>query len=188
MDHNTSTRLIKSALAPEFQLKDINNRSIVLKEYADQKLLIGFFRHAGCPFCNIRVHNLSKLYEELKPTGFKMIFFFESPVELISMSTFHGELSPIPIISDPEKVWYAKYGLEPSAYKSAVSHLRSFVGTAFEAYRKKLPMHMMKSGESINTIPAEFLIDRGLKIHEVHYSESLTDRMDVGKIRAFAKG
>jgi hypothetical protein len=25
-------------------------------------------------------------------------------------------------------------------------------------------------------------------IHEVHYSESLTDRMDVGKIRAFAKG
>ncbi len=47
-------------------------------------------------------------------------------------------------------------------------------------------MHMMKDGESISTMPAEFLINKGLIIDEVHYSERLNDRMNIDKIRAFA--
>lgn len=181
-------RLQRNVSAPIFNVTDVYGRNINLNDYKDNKVLVGFFRHAGCPFCNIRVHNLSKLYEEIKSTGFNMIFFFESSAKLISMSTFHKELTPIPIISDPEKTWYAAYGLEPSGYKSAISHITTFVQTAFEAYQKKLPMHMMKENESISTMPAEFLIDKGLIIKKVHYSERLTDRMNVDEIRAFADG
>jgi hypothetical protein len=47
-------------------------------------------------------------------------------------------------------------------------------------------MHMMADGESIKTMPAEFLLDEGLIIQEVHYSERLNDRMSVAKIRTFA--
>lgn len=179
--------LEKDLIAPHFNVKDVFGRTIDLNNYRDKKILIGFFRHVGCPFCNIRVHTLSKLYEELKPLGLEMIFFFESPEKVISWSTFHKELSPIPIISDPEKTWYDAYGLESSAYKSAVSHITTFVQTAFTAYRKGLPMHTMKEKESINTMPAEFLVDKGLVIKKVHYSERLTDRMNVNDIREFAE-
>ena len=173
--------------APEFKLTDIFQRTIDLNEYSDKKIFIGFFRHAGCPFCNLRVHTLTKVYEELKAQGMEMIFFFESPERVLLRSTFHKEVSPIPLISDPEKVWYDAYGLESSGYKSAVSHLSSFVQTAFKAAKTGVPMHMMSGGESIKTMPAEFLVDRGLIIKKVHYSESLTDRLDISIVKEFAR-
>ncbi len=44
----------------------------------------------------------------------------------------------------------------------------------------------MADGESIKTMPAEFLLSEGLVIKEVHYSERLTERMNIDKIKAFA--
>ena len=180
-------KLDNNLIAPIFNLKDIYGRMIDLNAYKDKKIFIGFFRHAGCPFCNIRVHALTKIHKELQAKGLEMIFFFESKENVLLRSTFHQEVSPIPLISDPEKKWYTAYGLESSGYKSAVSHITTFVQTAFKAKSLGVPIHMMADGESISTMPAEFLIDKGLVIKEVHYSERLNDRMDIDKIRAFAE-
>lgn len=172
--------------APVFDLIDIFGRRINLAEYADKKVLVAFFRHAGCPFCNLRVHALSKLHEELKPKGLEMIFFFESGKNILLRSTFHREVNPIPIISDPEKEWYNVYGLETSGRKSAVGHLKYFVQTVIQAKSKGLPIHGMADGESISTMPAEFLLDHGLIVKDMHYSQGLKDRLDMEAIRRFA--
>lgn len=116
-----------------------------------------------------------------------MIFFFESNEKVLLSSTFHQEISPIPLISDPDKIWYQTYGIENSALKSAVSHLTSFIQTAVKAKLKGLPMHAMAGGESINTIPAEFLLDENLIIRKVHYSKGLNDRMSIDHIMEFAE-
>lgn len=179
--------LEKNVIAPVFKLKDVFGRLIDLSAYADKKVLIGFFRHAGCPFCNLRVHTLTKVHEELKSAGLEMVFFFESKESVILRSSFHQGVSPIPIISDPEKIWYEKYGLENSAYKSGISHLTSFVQTVVRAKSKGLPVHLMADGESINTMPAEFLIDQGLVVKKLHYSQRLNDRLDIETIRVFAR-
>ncbi|MDO1446829.1 redoxin domain-containing protein [Rhodocytophaga aerolata] len=179
-------KLDKDLKAPHFRAKDIYGRIIDLNDYTDKKVFIGFFRHAGCPFCNIRVHSLTKVSAELKQKGLEMIFFFESKEKVLLNSSFHNEVSPIPLISDPEKKHYEAYGLENSALKSTISHISTFVQTAFKARTLGVPMHLMADGESINTIPAEFLVDKGLFVKEVHYSESLTDRMSMDKIKAFA--
>jgi peroxiredoxin len=176
----------KNLIAPGFKAKDIYGRLIDLNDYTDKKVFIGFFRHAGCPFCNIRVHSLTKVYEELKMKGLEMIFFFESKEKVLLNSIFHKEVSPIPLISDPEKKYYQAYGLENSAYKATMSHISTFVQTAFKARSLGVPMHLMEDGESINTIPAEFLLDKGLIVREVYYSQRLNDRMDLEKIRKFA--
>lgn len=173
--------------APYFNLTDIFKRIIDLNDYRDKRLFIGFFRHAGCPFCNLRVHALTKVHEELKAQGMEMIFIFESKEHVLLRSIFHKEVSPIPLISDPEKKIYDAYGLESSGYKSAVSHLTSFVQTAFKAARVGVPIHAMADGESIKTIPAEFLIDKGLVIKKVHYAHGLTDRIAMDVVKAFAK-
>ena len=180
-------RLENNIIAPVFNLKDIYGRMIDLNSYKDKKVFIGFFRHAGCPFCNIRVHALTKIHKEMQSKGLEMIFFFESRENVLLRSTFHQEVSPIPLISDPEKKWYGAYGLESSGYKSAVSHLTTFVQTAFKAKSLGVPIHMMADGESISTMPAEFLIDKGLVVRDVHYSERLNDRMSIDKIRTFAE-
>jgi len=180
-------QLEKNVFAPIFKLKDVFGRVIDLSEFKDKKVLIGFFRHAGCPFCNLRVHSLTKVHNELKSKGLEMIFFFESKEQIILRSSFHRGVSPIPIISDPAKEWYNVYGLETSGYKSAVSHLTTFVQTVIKAKSAGVPVHMMADGESISTIPAEFLLDKGLVIKKLHYSQSLTDRLDIDEIKKFAE-
>ena len=180
-------KLVNDLPAPIFVLKDIFGRTIDLSTYRDKRLFIGFFRHAGCPFCNLRVHALTKVYDALKAKGLEMIFFFESKESVLLRSVFHKEVSPIPLISDPEKKWYDAYGLENSRYKSAVSHITSFVQTAFKAKQAGVPIHMMADGESINTIPAEFLIDKGLVIKKVHYSQGLNDRISMEIVKQFAE-
>ena len=189
MDNKTLSERITldiNVTAPTFELKDIFGRMINLQNYKGKRVFIGFFRHAGCPFCNLRVHALQKEQEELKKRNLEMIFFFESGERLLLSSLFHKEISPIPLISDPEKVMYQTYGIENSAAKSTVSHLTSFIQTAVKAKMKGLPMHMMADGESINTMPAEFLLDENLIIRKVHYSKGLNDRIAMEYIYDFA--
>jgi thioredoxin-dependent peroxiredoxin len=180
-------KLEANLTAPVFKLVDIFEREIDLAAYKDKRVFIGFFRHAGCPFCNLRVHALTKAHAELKAKGLEMIFFFESKKEILLRSIFHKEVSPIPLISDPQKIQYAAYGLEPSARISAKSHITSIVQTAFKAKMAGLPVHGMAEGESINTIPAEFLVDKNLVLKKVHYSKNLNDRLEMEVLHAFAK-
>ncbi len=172
--------------APKFKLPSVFGGEINLEDYKGKKVLIAFFRHAGCPFCNLRVHTLNKHYEDFKNKNLEMIFFFESPATLIQRSTFHKDVLPIPILSDPEKIWYNTYGLEESSRISAMSHLTSIIQSTIKAKMKGLPVYTMAAGESINTIPAEFLLDENLIIRRIHYSTSLTDRMSIKDIQEFA--
>jgi hypothetical protein len=87
-------RLTSNLAAPLFKVKDVYGRTIDLAEYGDKKVLIAFFRHAGCPFCNIRVHNLLKVHPALKAQGLEMIFFFESKEKVLLNSIFHRKYPP----------------------------------------------------------------------------------------------
>jgi thioredoxin-dependent peroxiredoxin len=187
VNEQNTMKLEKNDLAPVFKLKDVYGRVVDLQEYKHKKVLVGFFRHAGCPFCNLRVHTLTKVQEELKRMGLEMIFFFESRESVILRSSFHQGVSPIPIISDPEKIWYRAYGLENSTVKSLVSHVTSFAPTTAKAKSEGVPVHLMASGESFSTMPAEFLLDKNLRIRQVYYSERLNERLDVTDIRKFAE-
>jgi len=172
--------------APRFEVTDIFDRPINLKDYKGKKVFLGFFRHAGCPFCNLRVHTLTKAHQELKAKGLEMIFFFESKSAVLQRSVFHQEVSPIPLISDPEKQWYDAYGLEASLSKSTLGHMATFARTAIQAKRKSLPMYLMAEGESFSTMPAEFLLDEDLVIRKLYYSQRLSDRMRLDELYDFA--
>ncbi|MEQ8906508.1 redoxin domain-containing protein [Ekhidna sp.] len=176
-----------NAPAPIFKLNDIFDREIDLSAYKGKKVLIAFFRHAGCPFCNTRVHSLQKHHAEIKAKRLEMIFFFESKKELLLSSNFHQTISPIPLISDPGKIWYDAYGVENSGLKSAKSHFTSFFQKVFEAKKKGLPVHWMNGNESIKTIPAEFLMDERGIIRKVHYANGLRDRMAIDEIVQFTE-
>ncbi|PIB35701.1 alkyl hydroperoxide reductase [Reichenbachiella sp. 5M10] len=172
--------------SPNFDLIDIFDRRVNLKDYRGKKVLVAFFRHAGCPFCNIRVHRLQKRHAEFKALGLEMIFFFESEAKVLKSHAFHIDVNPIPLIADPEKVWYTKYGIESSGMKSAISHATTFFQTVIQAKMKGLPVHMMEGKESIKTIPAEFLLDEKGMVKKVHYAKNLTDRMKLETIAEFA--
>lgn len=173
--------------APKFEVIDVFGRNISLEAYRGKKVFIGFFRHAGCPYCNLRVRLLKKKREEFLENGLEMIFFFESNQDTLAESTFHKKVNPTPIISDPEKHWYKIYGVQESGSKATVSHLTSFIQTAIKAKIHSLPVHRNKDGESLKTMPAEFLLNEDLKIQKIHYSDGLNNRIAIDEILDFAK-
>lgn len=185
MSNSENISLTLNVTAPKFKLTDVFGRAIDLESYKGKKVFIGFFRHAGCPFCNLRVHSLQKKHLEWKNKNLEMIFFFESKKNVLLSSIFHKEISPIPLISDSEHTWYNAYGIENSATKSAVSHLTSFIQTAIKAKFNSLPLHLMADGESFSTMPAEFLLDENLIIRKIHYAKHLNDRMLMENIEDF---
>ena len=181
-------KLKLNSQAPRFVLNDVFGRTIDLGSYQGKKVFIGFFRNVGCPFCNIRVHNLTKAHQGFKEQGLEMIFFFESPQEVILRSTFHREVSPVPIIADPTKEWYDAYGLEEaSPSQRTITRLASSLSAALRAKLRGLPVHLPTHGESNNTLPAEFLLDEELVIRELHYAEHFADRMKTDAIQEFAR-
>jgi peroxiredoxin len=183
---NDNLQVELNVTAPSFNLTDIYDRSIDLKSYKGKKVFIGFFRHAGCPFCNLRVHTLIKIRETLLSKNMEMIFFFESTKQLLLKSIFHAGVSPIPLIADPDKTWYSIYGIENSLLKSSFSHLTTFIQTAIKAKTNKLPLYPMAGKESFSTMPAEFLIDENQIIRKIHYAQTLNDRISIESILAFA--
>jgi len=171
-------------LAPLFSLKNIYGRTIDLPAYKNnnKKILISFFRNVACPFCNFRIHQLTKKNEKWKDK-LEMIFFLESKKEVILRSTFHQEISPIPIISDEQRTMYQKYGVEKSTLKC--------LGTMFSAERiatfnKSREMGLgINSGEGLtNTIPADFLLDENLNIIEAYYGKNAADHLPFEKIES----
>lgn len=174
-------------LAPPIETYDIFDRKISLGDYRGKRLLICFFRHAGCPFCNTRVHRLDAKEQELKELGLEMIFFFESEKEVLRDSDFHRKISPTPIISDPDRKWYTAYGIEQSFAASAKSHLKSFFSQVVRAKLDRVPVHYMKGKESFSTIPAEFLVDEYGMVRRLYYAQGLTDQMSLDLIYKFAR-
>ena len=173
--------------APNFDVEDIFGNRINLRNYRGKRVFVGFFRHAGCPFCNLRVNKLEAAAEHLKSKNLEMIFFFESTQMRLLASKYHTDIRAIPMISDPEKKYYDMYGVESSGLKSAKSHFTSLIQTALRAKLKRLPVHWMADNESIKTIPAEFLIDEEGVIRIVHYARDLTDELSTKLITQFAE-
>ncbi|WP_422359919.1 redoxin domain-containing protein [Reichenbachiella sp.] len=173
--------------APNFDLEDIFGNKINLRNYRGKRVFVGFFRHAGCPFCNLRVNKLESAQAQLKEKNMEMIFFFESTKMRLLASKYHTDIHTIPMIADPEKETYNLYGVENSPLKSAKSHFMSLIQTAIKAKLKSLPVHWMADNESINTIPAEFLIDEEGVIRVVHYARDLTDELSTDLITQFAE-
>lgn len=170
--------------AIDFTVSDIYGRELKLSDFKGKKIHLGFFRNVNCPFCNLRVHQLSKYSETFDKQGLKTIYFFETKPEILLRSTFHKGISPIPLIGDPQRKIYTMYGVEPSMMK--------MISTFFA----KNAMSDMKTGKALNLpqdkdatqslIPADFLIDEQFQIKRAYYGSNLNDHIAIDEVKAFA--
>ncbi|HEX5690775.1 MAG TPA: redoxin domain-containing protein, partial [Roseiflexaceae bacterium] len=72
------------ATAPLFRVEDMFGDPVDLRDYADRRLLLSFFRNAACAICNLRVHQLIQRYAEYQRRGLEMLVVFESPRESLA--------------------------------------------------------------------------------------------------------
>lgn len=179
-------KLSKGTKAPDFEMHDINGNLICLSDYRGSKIVLGFFRNVNCPFCNMRVHELMKMKETFDQHNTQLIIFFESDSKVIARSSFHQQISPIPLIGDPEKKVYKQWGVENSMMKTIKTMFSSANRQAMkEGEQLDLPKEK-DTAASVTLIPADFLIDEDLMIHQAYYGSHLNDHIGLQEIRGFA--
>ena len=144
-------------------------------------IMLSFFRFASCPFCNLRMNELVRRFDEFGD-DFTIIAIFDSPLDNL---TRHAEShkAPFPILADESNKYYKEYGIEHSfigMLKGIFFRMPTLLKGMFKGY---VPL-IIKG--SITTMPADFLIDRDGNIKTAHYGKDEGDHLSFDEIKAFA--
>ena len=87
-----------------------------LSETKGKKVLLTFYRIAGCSFCNLEVNLLKNKHSEFGK-DFEIVLVFHSSVEFLNKQMKkHGPL-PFTVLADPDSSYYKKYEIDRSMTK-----------------------------------------------------------------------
>lgn len=168
----------KGDMASPFQIEDMNGVAQTHAGDGNHPILLSFFRHAGCPMCNLRVHELIQERETLDNYGVKILAIFESPAKSIRRDV-GKQKPPFPIIPDPDRRLYKLYGVAPS-WSGFVRIFLSRPKRVFEAIFKK--GFIPKFAEATPMMPAEFLIAPDGKIKLAYYGTDIGDHLPLSDL------
>ena len=144
-------------------------------------IMLSFLRFASCPFCNLRINELVKRFEEFGD-DFTIIAIFDSPLDnLIKHS--EGHKAPFPILADEENLYYKKYSIEHSVigmFKGMIFRFPTLLGGMLKGY-----VPLVIKGSMI-TMPADFLIDKDGVIQTAYYGKDEGDHLPFELVKEFS--
>ncbi len=164
----------------DFSTEDIYGEAFQLSALRGKRVMLSFFRDAACPFCNLRVYELTHRYKSWQQDGLEVIAMFSDTSDKVrNFVARHPR--PFRMISDPELDVYNQYGVEHS------------IRAIFRAMLFKLPnlvRGFMTGGRPSNNphikiVPADFLIDETGKVTQVWYGRDTSDHIPLEDIQAF---
>ena len=158
--------------SPDFESFDFKGIKQTLLE-TNQPVLLTFFRHAGCPMCNLRTRQLILAYDRLKQYNLKIISVFESPAASIRRDVGRQQ-PPFPIIPDPERKLYKRFGVTIS-WTGFVKIFFVRPRHVFEAIFKN--GFIPKFAEATPMMPADFLINPDGTIRVAYYGKDIGDHL-----------
>lgn len=178
-------RLQSGQIAPDFDWTDVHGQPISLSSMtqgAGAPVLLSFYRYASCPLCNLRVNALIGRYAELEAQGLKLIAIFQSSAD--SIRGYVGKQdSPFPILADPDKQLYSRYGVEGSA--SGLLKAAGRMGDLLSA--AKLGFTPGRIDGELSMVPADFLIGPDQVIAQAYYGRDIGDHMPMSQVDEYAR-
>lgn len=163
--------------APGFEITDTDGNIIKLSNYKGQKVLIAFFRYAGCPVCNFRVHELIENYDSISSKGYGIIAIFES--NTITLKEYLSETGvPFTVIGDPHLKLYKEYSVEKSFWKTLSSVFKKQTKEAMKKGNKLFSKKYKRNG-NLTRLPADFIVDENGILKAVHYGTNISDHLPI---------
>lgn len=190
--NDNDNRLNKGEDAPKFAVKDVHGEKIKLKNLFknDQKVLLVFLRHAWCPVCNFRTHELIQNYDALKNKGYEVVVVYESKQKQLIDFVTDYEL-PYKVIADPEGKLYEMYKVERNMQKVKTdaetnTTVQETAKTGMGLYAKKegkqYTDYKAEEEQNSDLIPADFVLDSQGNIETVYYGKFLGDHLPIKDI------
>lgn len=162
-------------------LPAIDGAIFSMEALVGRPFMLSFFRFASCPFCNMRIRELVRRYDELDG-HFAIIAVFDSSLsDLITNAEGHN--APFPILADESNQYYREYGIEHSVWgmiKGLVLRFPTFLKGVFSGYMPAI------FRSDLTTMPADFLIDKSGIIKVAYYGRDEGDHLPFEQIESFA--
>lgn len=143
-------------------------------------IMLSFLRFASCPFCNLRINELVRRFDEFDD-NFTIIAIFDSSLDNLTRHTRRHK-SPFAILADENNIYYKKYSVEHSIIgmlKGMIFRMPKLIRGMLKGY---VPL-VIKG--SITTMPADFLIDKDGIIQIAYYGKDEGDHLLFERIREF---
>ena len=177
--------------APDFQVNDVYGNPVSLAQFRGKKILLTFFRNAGCPVCNLRFHTLEEQSGFFKTHNVVFIAVYASqPDNMLHYlrSSYPDSTALYPIfIANPDQSLYKLYDTERSTGK-LINSLLFHGGFSDVNKGKKLFKAKIKDDSPTNMINSDFLIDETGKVATAYYGKYSGDFIPVEDIKKFASG
>jgi peroxiredoxin Q/BCP len=174
-------RLQTGKPAPEFTLTDIHGQEVSLAALRGKRVMLSFYRYASCPFCNLRIHELSKRAEGYRQRGLELIAVFQSPGEKI-LQYAGKQQPPFAIIPDPQRLLYRRYGVE----SSWSGMLRAFAIRLPEVVKAIASGFLPGSVEGdVHRVPADFIVDEEGKLLATFYGKDIGDHLPLDTLENY---
>jgi len=174
-------RINSPAIAPNFEVNDIHGQRLCLSDLRGKRVMLSFFRDAACPFCNLRVYELSNEHAALNANGLEVVTFFRSSdTEVQRFVAWRPR--PFRLVADPQMAVYGPYGIERSMLGMLGAMLRRLprLMQGLRLGHSRLP-----AGDPL-LMPADFLIDERGFIRRAYYGQDLGDHLPMTEVHAFA--
>ena len=176
-------KISKGDKLEEITLPRDDGSTFNLSETHGKKVLLTFYRIAGCSFCNLRLNEINKRFNELG-NNFTHVAIFHSPVDnLRSYMKKHNNL-PFTVLADEDFKYFQKYQIERSMMKT-LSAMRFKSHKIIPAMLKGYIPLKIKGHFDIAV--TDVLINEQGTVDEVYYAKKdIADHFSFEKIKEFA--
>lgn len=171
-------RLSAPTAAPEIKIRDTEGKPVVLSD-GEYPTLLCFFRDPACPFCNLRIYELTQRHAAFTALGLKVVAVFSATPEQVKRFVARKS-RPFQVVADPDPQTYESYGIERSFWRK----LKAVV-TRVPSLLRGLRIVGLAGFKTNNLLPADFLLDETGRIVEAWYGRDAGDRMPFDNIELF---
>lgn len=166
----------------DIRLTAIDGNPFTLEQLKGKRFMLSFLRFASCPFCNLRVHELTRRFSEFGG-NFTIVAVFDSPLDNLQRHAVRHQ-PPFPILADGNQTYYREYGIERSVLgvlKGMITRMPSLLYAMF--VKGYLPLRIQGN---MTTLPADFLVDESGIIQVAHYGRDEGDHLSFDQVKAFS--
>ena len=178
--------LFAPSQAPALNLRDTQGKPVTLGQ--GKRTLLAFFRDTACPFCNLRIFQMTQHHAELAAQGLEMIAVFASSEEEVARFVAARQ-RPFSVVADANNQAYQSYEVEHSFWRKLWAVLTRPVDwlTGMGTLGFAGTVRGLGGLNTGNILPADFLIDEFGRIQEVYYGKDAGDHIPFERIEQFAK-
>lgn len=173
-------RLVAPCQGIDFRTTDIYGAPFQLSDHMGKRILLSFFRDAGCPFCNFRVYELTHNYKQWQDQNLEIIAVFsDTPEQVRRFVSKHPR--PFTMLADPDLELYNRYGIEQSGSALLKALLFKFPRILKGLLKGARP----SKNPHLKVVPADFLIAEDGRVAKVWHGRDTSDHIPLDEVQNF---